>query len=504
MTLSVHFQTRDFALPVITGCQATPHILSWSARGGPDQAVIKLNGAFPDLLKCLSLLRCPVEVADHQSSPVWWGYVYQVTLLHGESKFTVTLDDLFNRVKVIYSFASPDTSLTEYFEATSVDDPRSQSEYGIRETIIKKLNIDQDFADNLRDTFLASHAYPQTILTASHHQNTASVTLTCHGWFISLGWQSYETQNGYHANLGPGPGSFLFGQASTALYPSQSFIAAGSSSLKYVYFLLRKFGNPTQNISVALSSDSGGSIGTPLIVSNPISATTLTTTAFEWIRFEFSTPYALSSGTKYWLTIDQNGVSSTNYFAIRLDENMGYGLNQGLYYNGSSFVQFPTVTHPSGIPDTFFRAVCVQDTGTQLYTIASTGNQFFDKILSLPTGVSTCPFRASGKSCLQEIESLMDLGTSNNRPILSAVSSYRHLLFYEQPDPSVHTVYMNRQGQFFTTKGKQLKPYTPPVGQFASYTGTDLITSPWDNRRVPLCFVSIAKYNCRTGSLVIN
>jgi hypothetical protein len=449
-------------------------------------------------------LRCPIEVTDHRATPVWWGYIHQVTLYHGESKFSVTLDDLFNRVKVIYSFASPDSSLTEYFETAIADNPRSQSEYGIRENVIKKLNIDQDFADNLCDTFLESHAFPQTILTAIHHQTTASVTLTCHGWFKSLGWQSYTSQNGYYASLGPGPGSFLFAHSSTALYPSQSFISAGASSLKYAYFLLRKFGNPTQNISVQLRSSSGTTIGGILTTSSPVSASTLQDDAFTWVRFEFPSPYTLTSVTKYWLTIDQNGVSSTNYFSIRLDENMGYGLNQGLYYNGSAWVQFPTVTHPSGIPDAFFRAVCVQDTGTQLYTIASAGNQFFDRIITTPTGISTCPYRSSGKSCLQEIESLMDLGTSNNRPMLATVSSFRHLYFYEQPDPSIPTVFMNQNGQFITTKGKQLNPYAPPVGEFASFSGTDLITSPWDNHRVPLSFVSKAKYNCRTGSLVIN
>jgi hypothetical protein len=268
--------------------------------------------------------------------------------------------------------------------------------------------------------------------------------------------------------------------------------------------MLRKFGNPTQNISVVLSADAGGSIGAPLTTSSPLSATSLNGDAFEWVRFTFPAPYTLVSGTKYWLTVDQNGVSAGNYFTIRLDENMGYAGNQGLFFNGSAWVAFPSVTHPLGSPDTFFRAVCTQDTGEQLFNIASAGNQFFNAIISLSTGVRTCPYRSGERTCLEELNALMTLGTASHQPILAQVSPERHLLFYAQPDPEVPTVYLDQDGHFLTATGKHLSRFHPPVGQWAAFSGTDLISSPWDNRRVPLCFVSKAKLNCVSGSLVIH
>jgi hypothetical protein len=504
MSLTVHFKSRDFSLPIFTGCECRPLELSWTAFGGPDRAALKLDGALNNLLACFSLLRCPVEIADQKSVPVWWGFVERVTLAYGGVKFELSLEDVYNRVRVLYSFLSPDNRLTARSETPIAQDVLSENEFGIREFVIHKDHIDEAFAENLRDTFLEVHAWPQRILSDHHGDENGCVTLACAGWFKTLSWQFFQSPNGFYANHGPGPGSFIFGSTSTALYPSQSLVAMGSSSLQYAYFMLRKFGNPTQDISVILSADAGGSVGASLASTSPLSAVNLNGDAFEWVRFTFPTPYPLVNGTKYWLIVDQNGVSVVNYFAIRIDENMGYAGNQGLYYNGSTWISFPAVTHPSGALDAFFRAVCTQDTGEQLSAIARAGNQFFAAIHAASTGVFTCPYRSGGRTCLKEIQELMQLGSAENRPILARVTPEKHLFFYEQPSPVTPTVYVDQQGHFLTDRGKHLSRFHPPVGQWMAYAGTDLISSPWDNRRVPLCFVSSAKLNCLTGNLKIN
>ena len=104
---SIHFFSRDFSSPVFIGTRITPKKLSWSAFGGPDRAAFRLDGDLDHLLDLSGLLRCPVSVDDAQGSHVWWGYVDRVILFMEGSKFVVSLDQLYNRVKVTYSFISP-------------------------------------------------------------------------------------------------------------------------------------------------------------------------------------------------------------------------------------------------------------------------------------------------------------------------------------------------------------------------------------------------------------
>jgi hypothetical protein len=458
MNLNINFYTRDFDLPISTGLFIESRSLTWSAFGGPKQATLKLSGPPPNLIKALNLLRSPVMISDSQGSSVWWGYVSSINLKFNHARFKVSIEEIYNRVRVVYSYLSPDNRAADQSMTASANHTLSQLEYGIREMTLHRSDIDEDFAEQLRDTFLGSHSWPESVLSSHDGDKMDEAILSCRGWFSTLSWLSYESANGFYANHGPGPGSFTFGQVSTVLYPSQSFIAAGSSSIKYVYFMLQKFGNPTQDIAVALFADGGGSIGVPLSSTSPVSATTLSDDSFEWVRFEFATPYALTAGTKYWLTVDQNGVSAANYFAIRLDEDRNYPLNWGLYFNGSVWRHFPAVTTGWGWPDTYFRAVCVEDTGAQISTIAAAGNQFFKRIETFQTGVESSPYRTSGYTCLKEIEDLMHMGTSSNRLVLAKVTPERILQFYEQPDPENPTVFLDQNGIFITSRGKRLNP----------------------------------------------
>ena len=211
--------------------------------------------------------------------------------------------------------------------------------------------------------------------------------------------------------------------------------------------MLRNVGGATRSLTADLQADNGGVPGVVLATSQPIDPADLPVNAYSWMTFVFATPQPLTGGQTYWVTLDPNGLNSSKYFMLRLDENMNFLGGMGRYYNQStgSWNLFP----PSDQPDTFFRFVCVSDTSEQLLAIAGFGGQFFPKITAAPTGIATSPYRKDGLTCLAEVKKLMALGTENQRLVLAEVSPNRHLRFYEQPQPDQADVYMDRFSRFY-------------------------------------------------------
>ena len=500
MSLTVHFSTRDFSSPILTGLHAEPIRLDWSAYGGPEKAQIQLTGDQGKLIEVTRLLRSPVLVDDPAGSPVWWGYVEQVLIFLDSVQFEVSLDRLFNKVSVRYTFTSPGNHSEEALMTAIANDLASQREYGIREIVINRDGIDDDFADNLRDTFLKAAAWPKSTLTHQVSGGQPCALVRCAGWFNTLAWQHYDNDDGFYANTGPGPGTFSFGQSASYRCPSQSFTPGASGNLKYAYFQLRGVGSPTRDLNAQLRDG----MGTILGVSEGVSGATLSNSAYAWVKFTFASPVSLTGGTTYLIGVTANTTNPSQYFAVRTDENQGYSNGNGCYFNGVSWVSFPSVTNPGGAPDLLFRAVCITDTGTQITAIANDGNQFFTRIRAFDSGVLTCPYRNNGCDCLKEIRALMTLGTSNQRKILANVTVERALEFYEQPDSQVPSIYMDEKGVFYTFQGTALRPYFPPIGKFAIYSGSGRMMQPFDKNRVPACFIESAVYWPKTGKVQIN
>lgn len=500
MTFSVNFSARDFSSPVLAGLKADPIRLDWSAYGGPGQAEIRLMGDKGKLLQASRLLRCPVMINDKTGSPVWWGYVEEVIIFLEDVQISVSLEDLYNKVCVRYAFITPDHSSGEVLFTGFADDLASQSEFGVKEITLGQEGIDDDFAENLRDTFLKGSALPRSCLSQRSKAGGAYALVKCAGWLKTLSWLSYQNVEGFYANTGTGPGTFNFGQSASYQYPSQVFTPGASGSLKYAYFQLRGIGDPTRDLHAQLRDGSG----TLLVTSESVSGSTLSSTAYRWTRFVFASPFDLVGGGTYMLGVTGSTTDPVRHFAIRTDENQGFPNGYGRYFNGSGWVNLPSITNPGGAPDLLFRALCITDTGRQISTIADAGSQFFTRISAPTSGILTCSFRDRGHDCLKEITALMALGTSNHRKILARVSPERQLEFYEQPEPDDPSVYMNERGDFISYQGIPRKPYFPPVGEFARYSGSSQILLPFDKNRMPVCFIERASYFPIAGRVVIN
>lgn len=500
-TFTTEIERRDFSGPIILDLPVQPENLTWTAFGGPERAELRITGPAGKLMDLTGLLRCGVTVRDMQGEPVWWGYVEEVEVALEDVEIRVSLADLTNKVSVQYDFMSPDNRAGDRSLTDAADDLRSQAEYGVKECLLLKHNIDDDQAAAWRDTWLRQHAWPISHLGQRVDPGENQARLFCSGWFKTLAWRPYRHGEGFYANYGPGPGAFAFGNSNNSTYVGQSFVPGTDSGLRVAYFLLRNVGGATRTLTARLHMDNGGIPGTVIATSDPLSPVGLPDQSYAWAKFTFAAPCPLTGGSQYWVTLDPNGVNGAAYFMLRLDENMNFAGGEGRYYDQTVGVW--NFLPPGDKPDTIFRFVFVSETSEQLLGIAAVGGQFFQRITAEPTGICTSPYRMAGLNCLTEIETLLKLGTHNQRLVLAKVSPDRHLRFYEQPDPEEVDVYLDHHSRFYTAEGVPLKPWFPPIGRFARLSGSNRVNLPWDKYRLPACFISGAEYNPVTGQLRI-
>ena len=503
MNESVNFTTeilrRDFSQPVQIGLPVRPVHLTWSAFGGPERAELIVRGPADPLLDLVNLLRCGVTVRDGQGEPVWWGYIEEVQVQLESVEVRVTMAELANQVSVQYDYTSPDNLPGDRNLTETVNDLRSQAAFGIKTRLLRKTDIDTAHAEALRDIWLEQHAWPISRLSQRKEPGPVQARLICAGWFKTLAWQPYTLLEGFYANYGPGPGGFAFGRNTSAKYVGQSFVPGEDCALKTASFMLRNVGGATRTLTARLQANNVWYPDTILAVSEPFSPVDLPDNAYSWAKFTFTTPCSLTAGERYWVTLDPNGLNNSEYFMLRLDENMNFNGGAGRYYDQSAGIWslFP----PSDRPDVFFRFVCVSDTSEQLLAIAGFAGQFFTKIIAEATGIAISPYRKEGLPCLTEIRKLMELGTANQRLVLAEVTPIRQLRFYEQPRPDQADVYLDRFSRFFTREGVPLAPWHPPVGHFARFSGANRINLPWDKNRLPACFIAGAEFWPQTGEL---
>lgn len=187
---------RDSWEPVPTQAQLTLAPVRWSARavGGFEAAEITVRGQAVGLWEALRWLRCGVEIRNELDSVVWAGYVHQAEVVADGIKVASTLDEMANRVQVLYSWETVDganvSGTTDWAE-----EPGSMGRFGTKELRHSASDVSPAAADALRDLILATRqfAVPAFELAAGEE---AMATLVCRGWFETLGWRYYANALG--------------------------------------------------------------------------------------------------------------------------------------------------------------------------------------------------------------------------------------------------------------------------------------------------------------------
>ncbi len=135
-------------------------------------------------------LGCFVAVyVDNAAAPVWEGLVNRITFNAGGAAYTISLDDMANRVSVVYTGAANVAA-----EDAPINVTNSQAIYGIKQEQIEfgmdtSVGTQRNFLGN---TVVNRKAWPQTSVTQGQGQSNF-VRLECVGIFHTLEWEKIFT-----------------------------------------------------------------------------------------------------------------------------------------------------------------------------------------------------------------------------------------------------------------------------------------------------------------------
>jgi hypothetical protein len=501
MKYSVNISSRNFTGHQLSSPKLDVLEMTWSTMGYCDKSKLRMYGSISSLLNFTKLIRCPITISNSKSEFVWWGFISKISIVYQNIKFTVDINDLYN--SVIVSYTSPQSDLPVYAD---VEDNNSISEYGSKTLLINKTEISGDYASTLADYLLSVHKFPKTLISKSN-LNDAALLIDCSGWFSTLGWSYYNYPHGFISNQ-EGPGTLQFAQSSTRREPGQVFLANDNLSLSSVEFKLSRYQATTRTLTARLYSTSGtpAAPNTLLATSTAIPATDIPDNGFAWIKFNFATPYSLTAGTYYFISVRANLYSSTNYFYIRTDEDANYENGRGYYWTGSwvriPFEVYDWWTYYYYYPDLHFRLYFTCDPQYLLDYILSQSDQFFSITNSIAFNSYISPYTPSYTNCLSSILDLLDLGARSFHPIFAHVDADRILTFYVNTE-SKPTVLIDNSFNLFTSSGMPIPKDKPPIGQLAVYK-TDQILEEFDLLRLPSIRIRSYSFFPLTGRISIS
>ncbi len=178
----------------------------------------------------------------------------------------------------------------------------------------------------------------------------------------------------------------FFATASTNRDIAQSFTATSSAALTKASVLLGKVGNPTSNLTVRIATDVSNRPNTSSLATAVIAHASVGLTP-SWIDVTFSSPPNLSNNTKYWIVLDYNSNSATNYWNWRKDSTDSYANNTGKYTSNCCSGS-PTWTNAGG--DLAFQ-VWLGGTITRIEGMTVGGIARANQIINTSAGGSNCP-----------------------------------------------------------------------------------------------------------------
>lgn len=462
--LSVSFKARNFAdMPSPAGLAFRVKGLTWAAMGGPKRATLEVQAAAGsvDLAAVGGLLRAPVEIYGEDGQIAWWGLVWDVVIEDGAVGVKLSLDDLANRVRVVYGETRPEVLGTGRRATTGwVEDAASQADYGVKEGQFELAVASVEQAESYRGELLASGARPAGKVSLSGVGQTGAgikITVECRGWWETLGWKRYSQAAGLVENVvsGAAPVCYSIGTASHTDLTQRFVPASGGWVAEVVWVSVKRTRYSTTGMLSVLLCAPGGTvlahatkdIGT-LPVSNP-----------GWIALELNTAVRMEAGQTYWLQVGSSTRSDVDCVRVLVDEGLGYaGGELRVWDLGSGgWVDVNTA-------DLQFRVAGRMETGEQIRRMVESG-QFFTGVRVAATGVYTNPYRNGDRSALAEIEGHLRAGTSGNRRLIAQVTAERAVVVREVGEECRYQV--GRDGVIRMLGGQAVRPGAGVAGKWA-------------------------------------
>lgn len=435
---------------------------SASVYGGPKLASVEVRGDESTMLSLRTLLRCPVEIFDDEADVVWWGCVYRATAYIGNVSLSWSLDELANRVAVVYTATVPGASGSRKITTDWAEQALSIVDYGTKERLVTLSDGDSVYAEGLRDQMLARLGQPVRGLELTNSEpGIARGELELRGWFDTLGWRYYAQAAGLASYARSGGKAEALPLSPGAV--GQSFQINGTVGwdARAAAVRMKAESAPTDNYTIALRSDSAGAPGA-VLATTTLPASGLSGSA-TWSGVTFTTPVTLAPATTYWVVVQRSQASDNGTrITVDIDESAGYVGGAYRVYNGSSWA----ARSPNA--SLMFQVQGEQETTAQVAPLVTATGQFITATTVVEAaGITTNQYRAGERTGLQELTDLLNLGTADGRRLLARVDLQRRLIIEPEPAaPGVFgkTSYLTRRNDIIDANGVRVTSASCPYG----------------------------------------
>jgi len=250
-----------------------------------------------------------------------------------------------------------------------------------------------------------------------------------------------------------------------------------------------KGGTPTDNLKVELCANSGGFPGTVL------ASATLAGSAIGshsgWRKFTLSTPVSVTAGTNYHIVLSRTGInSSDHYYMVAVDEDLGYaGGSMGLWDGAAWIARAADADMP-------FQAWGARENATQIASMLASCN-FVATSEVATTGILTRHYRDGRSTVLDEVERLIEQGTSGGGGLIAKVTPARTFQIEEEPSYEETAAVQVQGKELFHPDGTRCSPGYLPAGKWAKRK--DLPSSESYSRISPLYLQSV-EYDIRNDA----
>lgn len=187
---------------------------SGAAVGGYEQADVEAVGPKELIGEVHRWLGHYLAIFNDNHNVVWFGKVMQTTTRRGKRQLTKSLDDMYNRITVAYSYDDANGNATRGTTAAG-DDTDSQAKYGIKEQLQSQGNTSSEQADALRDNALSMLSLPVRMVALGGSGDVGG-SLSCKGLWSTLAWRIFNQAGGLVAHDVTGTAEHLLGWGLTS------------------------------------------------------------------------------------------------------------------------------------------------------------------------------------------------------------------------------------------------------------------------------------------------
>jgi hypothetical protein len=480
---------RDFSAPQPADkFRWTVERLDWKAIGGPSLARLRVHAGrgqagLARLWELAGMLRCGVTVSD--DLPAWWGYLSAVELHWGARVVRVSLEDMWNRLGVMYYSYTPTNLNGDRMTTSIIGSAESVGMYGSKERM---------FSSGKRMTAAQAAAYASTLLgryglpvqssriepttgagAGAEAAGAEGVTggdpyaiVECRGWWDTLDWKFYFDERGLLGNL-RGNTNYGMGNTSACTKWAESFSPGAEGwTLSDVWLRMRKEGMPADSVRVDICANNAGAPGSSLAYGT--TSGWVVGSDMDWVKFVLTTPVTLAAATTYWLVVARTSANDGGaYYQLSVDGASAWTGGALRAWNGVNWIS----ASPEG--DMVFQLVGYCDTGliiTRMLDKTLGCGQFLSGVRfeAGSTGSSGMMARDGSTRGRDEVEALLEQGAAGGARLLATIDAARVARVYTQPPAPVaggQALLVGAAGEIARADGKPLALSEWPAGQWA-------------------------------------